>query len=510
MARRRPSFVAIGLSIAAVTAVVLAVTAIGSPAQPATSSERLVTASKGVVQKTVSGSGSLEPSKQVDLSFGASGEVTRIYVSPGDKVPKGKLLARIDPSSANADLAQAKADLQTAEDNLTTAESSGSSTTTASTTAVYSFVSMSDESTTTTPTTTSPAPTTTTPAPTTTTPAPTTTTPAPTNTKSKQAQPKKPTTTPAATTQGTGSGGGAGGSSQGSTMSVAAAQAALTSAKLAVTKAEKEVAATKITAPYSGTVAAINGSVGDTANAGSSGSSSSSSSSSSGGSSGPSIAGGLGGGGSSSGTGSSSSSSSGFITFVAVHRFKMDVSLSESDIGSVKKGQAATVTVNAASGEQFAAHVTDIGVLPSSSGSTSAVSYPVTLTLDQSSSALKAGMSATADIVTARASGITIPTQALSGSTVTVESGGKQTTRSVQVGLTGDSSVQIVGGLNAGDQVVVRSTVVTPTTSGQTAGTGVTGRPGGGFGGGGFGGGGFGGGRPPGLGGGGFRGAAPG
>jgi hypothetical protein len=64
----------------------------------------------------------------------------------------------------------------------------------------------------------------------------------------------------------------------------------------------------------------------------------------------------------------------------------MEVSLSESDIGSVKVGQPATVTVNAASGEQFAARVVDIGVLSSSSSSgssSSAVSYPVTLSLDQ-------------------------------------------------------------------------------------------------------------------------------
>jgi multidrug efflux pump subunit AcrA (membrane-fusion protein) len=297
-------------------------------------------------------------------------------------------------------------------------------------------------------------------------------------------------------------------------MSVAAAQAAVTSAKLAVTKAEKEVTATKITAPYAGTIAAVNGSVGDTVTAGSSGSSSSSSSSTSSSSgSGPSVAGGLGGGGAASGS-PSSSSTTGFITLVSVHRFQMQVSLSESDIGSVKVGQAATVTVNAASGEQFGAHVTAIGVLPSSSGSTSAVSYPVTLAVDQSSSELKSGMSATADIITAQASGVTIPTQALTGNTVNVETNGKKVTHTVQVGLTGDSSVQIVGGLNAGDQVVVVAPTVTVAATGQGAGAQGAARPGfggGGFGGGGFGGGGLGGGRAPGLaggGGGGFRGAA--
>jgi hypothetical protein len=146
----------------------------------------------------------------------------------------------------------------------------------------------------------------------------------------------------------------------------------------------------------------------------------------------------------------------------------MDVSLSESDIGSVKVGQPATVTVNAASGEEFAARVTHIGVLSSSSGggsSSSAVSYPVTLTLDQTSEHLKAGMSATADIVTSQVSGIAVPSQALSGSTVTVEDkNGKRSTRQVQTGVVGDSTTQIVSGLSVGDTVVIRSS--TPTASG--------------------------------------------
>jgi hypothetical protein len=177
----------------------------------------------------------------------------------------------------------------------------------------------------------------------------------------------------------------------------------------------------------------------------------------------------------------------------------MQVSLSESDIGSVKVGQPATVTVNAASGEQFAARVTDIGVLSSSSssGTSSAVSYPVTLTLDQTGKALKAGMSATADIVTAQVSGLAVPSQALTGSTVTVEGDdGAQTTQRVQTGVVGDSTTQVVSGLKAGDKVVVRSTAA---ALGAAAGGSdqlnslIRSRLGGGGVGGGLGGGGFGG-----------------
>jgi multidrug efflux pump subunit AcrA (membrane-fusion protein) len=262
------------------------------------------------------------------------------------------------------------------------------------------------------------------------------------------------TTASAATGASATSSSGSGSSGATSTMTVAAAQASLDSAQLSVTSAEKDLAATTLRAPMAGTVTAVNGDVGTTVG----GSSSSSSSSSSSGSSDATVTGGLGGGGAS--TTSSSSSSSSFITLAQLSRFKMQVSLSESDIGSVKVGQPATVTVNAASGEKFAARVSQIGVLSSSSssGTSSAVSYPVTLTLDQTSGHLKAGMSATADIVTSQVTGIAVPSQALSGSTVTVEAAdGTQSTQRVQTGVVGDSTTQIVSGLKVGDKLVVQS-----------------------------------------------------
>jgi hypothetical protein len=122
-------------------------------------------------------------------------------------------------------------------------------------------------------------------------------------------------------------------------------------------------------------------------------------------------------------------------------------------------------------------------------------------------------MSATADIVVARVTGLAVPSQALRGSNVTVERGGKRTTERVQTGIVGDSSTQVVSGLNAGDKVIVTSTSALSGrtasgqgTQGQTGGLGARGLGGGGGaagfgGGGGFrggGGGGFGGGGGPG------------
>jgi hypothetical protein len=195
----------------------------------------------------------------------------------------------------------------------------------------------------------------------------------------------------------------------------------------------------------------------------------------------------------------------------------LQVSLSESDINKVKVGQPATVTVNAASGEQVAGTVIDIGVLSSSSsssGTASAVSYPVTIALTQTTTGLRAGMSATADIVTSQASGVVVPTQAVQGSTVTVVKNGKRSTQRVQTGVAGNSSTQIISGLAAGDQVVVTSPSAAAGANaagganGAGAGAGAGARPGGGFGGGGGGfGGGGGGGGFGGGGGGGGRGA---
>jgi hypothetical protein len=176
----------------------------------------------------------------------------------------------------------------------------------------------------------------------------------------------------------------------------------------------------------------------------------------------------------------------------------MDVQLAESDIGSVKVGQSATVTVNALQGQEMAAHVSAIGVLPTSStssGSSGAVSYPVTVVLDQGGSGVRDGMSATADIVTGRASGLVVPNQAVQGGMVTVEHNGARTQQRVQTGVVGDTSTQVLSGLKQGDTVVVTSPSAiagqTAAGSSQAAGPAAGGRLGGGAGG--FGGGGFGG-----------------
>ena len=166
----------------------------------------------------------------------------------------------------------------------------------------------------------------------------------------------------------------------------------------------------------------------------------------------------------------------------------MVVAVSESDIGSVHVNQPATVSVDALPSLEFAAKVTSISVLPTTTSGV--VSYDVTLLLTQGSSRLRAGMSATATIVTAQAAGaLTVESAAISsrgtGSTVTVDKNGTMVVTPVITGIVGTSATQIVAGLSPGEEVAIPITTRLATSTATGAG-GTLG--GGGLGGGGLGG----------------------
>jgi macrolide-specific efflux system membrane fusion protein len=171
------------------------------------------------------------------------------------------------------------------------------------------------------------------------------------------------------------------------------------------------------------------------------------------------------------------------------------VPLSESEIGSVRDGQTATVAVEALNGRKLAAHVSEVAIL--STSNSGVVSYNVTFALDQTESGLRPGMSATAEVIVKQAEGVNVPTSAISRGSVTVLRGGKQVRLAVTTGLAGNSSTIILAGLKAGE------TVVLPSSTTSTSRTSPGGRVGGL---GGLGGGAFPGGAFPGGGGGAFRG----
>lgn len=67
---------------------------------------------------TISGSGNIEFSEELNLAFGNGGRIEKIYVEEGDYVTEGNVLAKLDTSPFELALAQAQAALDEAEYNL--------------------------------------------------------------------------------------------------------------------------------------------------------------------------------------------------------------------------------------------------------------------------------------------------------------------------------------------------------------------------------------------------------
>ena len=81
-------------------------------------SQRIVEVVRGDLTVTVSGSGNVDVSSERNLAFGSSGKIDKIYVTEGDKVTKGDVLAKLDTGALELALIQAQVAQDEAEYNL--------------------------------------------------------------------------------------------------------------------------------------------------------------------------------------------------------------------------------------------------------------------------------------------------------------------------------------------------------------------------------------------------------
>ena len=147
----------------------------------------------------------------------------------------------------------------------------------------------------------------------------------------------------------------------------------------------------------------------------------------------------------------------------------------ETDIGSVKVGQEATFTVDAYTGKTFRARVSKIsqtdtanswnvnksssGSSSSSSSSASVIYYYVTLDVEDPENQLLPAMTARVDITTASRDGVlSVPLSALktdsAGSyVILVHPDGQQENRYVETGIYDEDYVEILSGLEEGDEI---------------------------------------------------------
>ncbi|HXW01255.1 MAG TPA: efflux RND transporter periplasmic adaptor subunit, partial [Anaerolineae bacterium] len=158
------------------------------------------------------------------------------------------------------------------------------------------------------------------------------------------------------------------------------------------------------------------------------------------------------------------------LTIADTSTYLLKMEVDELDIGQVKVGQRANVSLDAFAEQKFEGTVTDISPSPASSDSSedSIVTYEVTISLDTEglSMGLLSGMTANAIIETQELDAVVVvPNRAIQtdqagGEAVTyvekLDEQGNLMRVEIETGLRSGSVTEVVAGLEAGDQVIIR------------------------------------------------------
>jgi HlyD family secretion protein len=149
------------------------------------------------------------------------------------------------------------------------------------------------------------------------------------------------------------------------------------------------------------------------------------------------------------------------IALAATHPMILDVNVDEVDVAQLAEGQTAYLSFDALTGEELVGTVTYIA--PSSTNVGGAVAYAVEISFEPGSLPVRLGMTADVDIVADSAEdALLVPNQAIEADReagryyVIVQKPDGTTERlEVQIGLRDGSKTQIVEGLNEGDLVIL-------------------------------------------------------
>ncbi len=124
---RAPVWVVVEAVVVVVVLVVALATRSGDLVPTTTSSQQLVTVTRGALSNTVSAQGTVAAANTANLSFTAAGTVTAVNVSAGDMVTAGEVLATVNSAELQAAVASAQATLTSAQAKVSDDGSSGAS-----------------------------------------------------------------------------------------------------------------------------------------------------------------------------------------------------------------------------------------------------------------------------------------------------------------------------------------------------------------------------------------------
>lgn len=225
------------------------------------------------------------------------------------------------------------------------------------------------------------------------------------------------------------------------------AQAQVDSAQVSLDSAVRALSETRLRAPANGVVSSVSASRGEYVGTSGGSTSTDTSTDSSGATTDSSTA--------------SSDAASGFVVLTAVDALQVEADFSEADATRVRVGEGASVSFEAESGQAVNGTVTSVAT--TSVVTDNVVTYPVTVTVQDPPKGLKVGQTATVEVVLAEAERVLfVPSSAIATNgderTVTVYEDGEEETRSVEIGVEGDTTTEITSGVEAGEQVVTSTT----------------------------------------------------
>jgi len=208
------------------------------------------------------------------------------------------------------------------------------------------------------------------------------------------------------------------------------AKASVEQAELAVLQAQESMDDLVLRSPVDGTIIALNGTVGSKTNG--------------------------------AGSDSDSDAGSAFATISDLSSWVVECDFAEADVAKVKEGDAVEITFGAIPNETFTGKVRKIDLTATTSENVT--TYGVEVDVVNAPSELRDGASASVTVTTASASNVlAVPTSAITtdeqgNSTVKLVKDGKSTSRTVQIGIKGDTYTEIKSGLGVGDVVELGAT----------------------------------------------------
>ena len=149
----------------------------------------------------------------------------------------------------------------------------------------------------------------------------------------------------------------------------------------------------------------------------------------------------------------------------------ISVSLSEVDVPIVTVGQKVIVTLDSISDRTFTGIVATVDRVGTTTSNVT--SYSAKIKLDSSSSEILPNMAATANIVlTTKTDVLVAPASAVSTQDGTIYikalKDGKEINVPVEIGISSDTEIEIISGINEGDTVITGTTTSSKATSTQT------------------------------------------